>query len=119
VDVRLSITDVARANQGEARVLTAKLGWLGGEPDSLLTFGVVISALGSARPVEVVEALTDPTVAREAPLARLGLWGACQEDGGTFVDPLQVASPAVPLVGVSDDVGPTCGTLPVVQVIQR
>jgi hypothetical protein len=73
--------------------LAAKLGWLAGTPDSLLTFGVVISALGSARPVEVVEALTDAAVAREAPLARLGLWAAAaasQEEVGAFVDPFQV-----------------------------
>jgi hypothetical protein len=68
------------------------LGWTGGTPESILTFGVIVSSLGSARPVEVVEAFTDPVVARQTPIARLGLWAASQEEGGAFVDPLQVRS---------------------------
>jgi radical SAM family uncharacterized protein/radical SAM-linked protein len=90
VDVRPSIADVTLASEDVARLLAGKLGWAGGSPDNILTFGVVVSALGSARPVEVVEALTDAKVAREAPIARLGLWGACREEGGALVDPLQV-----------------------------
>ena len=97
VDVRPSITDVAAASEDDARVLAAKLGWLGARPDRVLTFGVVVSATGSARPVEVVEAFTDPAVAREAPIARLGLWAAAaegvpQKDGVASVDPLRVSS---------------------------
>jgi hypothetical protein len=96
VDVRPSVTDVAAANEEAAGLLAAKLGWLGASPESVLIFGVKISALGSARPVEVVEAFTDPAVAREAPIARLGLWAApaksaAQEEGGVFVDPLLFA----------------------------
>ena len=95
VDVRPSLTDVAAASEPTARLLAAKLGWLGASPDNLLTFGVVCSALGSARPVEVVEAFTDPAVAREAPIARLGLWaaaekGAPQGTGRALVDPIPV-----------------------------
>ena len=85
-----------------ADLLAAKLGWLGASPKNVLIFGVKVSALGSARPVEVVEAFTDPTVAREAPIARLGLWaapaksageeeGGAQEKGAAFVDPLQLS----------------------------
>ena len=79
VDVRPSITDVASASEETAQRLAAKLGWLGASSDNLLTFGVVVSALGSARPVEVVEALTDPAIARQAAIARLGLWAAAGE----------------------------------------
>jgi len=96
VDVRPSLTDVAAASEDAAGLLAAKLGWLGASSENVLIFGVKVSALGSARPVEVVEAFTDPTVAREAPIARLGLWAApaksaAQEQGGVFVDPLQVS----------------------------
>jgi radical SAM family uncharacterized protein/radical SAM-linked protein len=102
VDVRPSVTDVAAASDGTADLLAAKLGWLGASPKNVLIFGVKVSALGSARPVEVVEAFTDPTVAREAPIARLGLWaapaksageeeGGAQEKGAAFVDPLQLS----------------------------
>jgi radical SAM-linked protein len=101
VDVRPSLTDVAAASEEDARLLAAKLDWLDASPERVLIFGVKVSALGSARPVEVVEAFTDPTVAREAPIARLGLWAAAeratpegegrtQEAGAAFVDPLQL-----------------------------
>jgi hypothetical protein len=69
------------------------LGWQDAKSDHVLTFGVVVSALGSARPVEVVEALYDQTVARQAPIARLGLWAAA-ESASRFADPLEEPSPA-------------------------
>jgi radical SAM-linked protein len=87
VDVRPFVTDVAAASEAAALRWTAMLGWRGAEPDHVLTFGVAVSALGSARPVEVVEAFYDQAVARQASIARLGLWAAA-EDGGGFVDPL-------------------------------
>jgi hypothetical protein len=95
VDVRPSLTDVFTTSEAQARLLAAQLGWLGASPDNLLSFGVVVSAMGSARPVEVVEALTEPWVARGASIARLGLWaagkGASQDEGAASVDPLLVA----------------------------
>ena len=95
VDVRPSLTDVSTVSEDDTGFLAAKLGWLGARPDQVLTFGVVVSAMGSARPVEVVEALTDPFVARGASIARLGLWaaagkGASQDEGAASVDPLLV-----------------------------
>ena len=117
VDVRPSIADVDKASEAEADLLATKVGWLGATPDNILTFAVVVSALGSARPVEVVEAFTDPVVAREAPIARMGLWGASQQDAGTSVDPLQVPSRSVPSGGGSDNAGAACGMPPVVQAI--
>jgi radical SAM-linked protein len=94
-DVRSSITDVAAATEKTARILAAKLGWVGANPGNVLTFGVVVSALGSARPVEVVEALTDPSVTSQSTIARLGLWaavksGESEPEPGRFVDPLAV-----------------------------
>jgi radical SAM-linked protein len=86
VDVRPFITDVAAASEDAARLWTGMLGWRGSEPTHVLTFGVVVSALGSARPVEVVEAFYDQAVARQASIARLGLWAAGEGEG--FVDPL-------------------------------
>jgi len=91
-DVRRSVTDVAVASEDEAGVLAARLGWMGARSDQILVFGVIVSSLGSARPVEVVEAFTDSTIARQTPIARLGLWAA--QEGGAFVDPLRVKSAA-------------------------
>jgi hypothetical protein len=85
VDVRPSLTDVASASEEEMGLLAAKLGWLDARPDQVLTFGVVVSALGSARPVEVVEAFTDPLIARSASIARLGLWAAAGK--GVLAEP--------------------------------
>ncbi|MGB8295022.1 MAG: TIGR03960 family B12-binding radical SAM protein [Polyangia bacterium] len=93
VDVRPFITDVAAASEAAARAWAGSLGWQGAGPDHVLTFGVVVSALGSARPVEVVEALYDQTVARRASIARLGLWAAAESASG-FADPLEESSPA-------------------------
>ncbi|MGC9984679.1 MAG: TIGR03960 family B12-binding radical SAM protein [Polyangia bacterium] len=93
VDVRPSITDVAAASEDDARLLAVKLGWPGARPEQILTFGVVVSATGSARPVEVVEAFTDLAIAREVPIARLGLWAAvaksaAPEERVASLDPL-------------------------------
>jgi len=85
VDVRPFITDVVAASEAAARVWAGKLGWRDAGPDNLFTVGVIVSALGSARPVEVVEALYDQAVARQASIARLGLWAAGEGEG--FVDP--------------------------------
>jgi hypothetical protein len=93
VDVRPFITDVAAASAKAAPSWASRLGWQDADPDHVLTFGVVVSALGSARPVEVVEALTHQAVARQASIARLGLWAAAEQAGG-FADPLEEPSPA-------------------------
>jgi radical SAM family uncharacterized protein/radical SAM-linked protein len=121
VDVRPSITDVTPASEDSARGLAAKLGWLGARPDNLLAFGVVVSARGSARPVEVVEAFTDPASASQAPIARLGLWaaggkGVCQGEDVAYRDPLQISSPPAPSAG--DDANPPPGMPNVVRAIQ-
>jgi len=104
-DVRRSITDVSAASEELAGVLAARLGWTEGTSDRILTFGVIVSALGSARPVEVVEAFTDPAAARQSPIARLGLW-ATQEDGA-FVDPLEVKAATVRAAEAPTDVAQT------------
>jgi radical SAM family uncharacterized protein/radical SAM-linked protein len=95
VDVRPSLTDVATVSEDDTGFLAAKLGWLGARPDQVLTFGVVVSAMGSARPVEVVEAFTDPSVARRASIARLGLWAAAGKDAperrsAALLDPIEL-----------------------------
>jgi len=55
VDVRKSMVFARAASPEDCIQLNDKLGW--SAEDGLLTFGLVVSALGSARPVEVVEAL--------------------------------------------------------------
>jgi radical SAM family uncharacterized protein/radical SAM-linked protein len=91
VDVRPSVTDMAAARAAAAHLLCEKLGWAGATSDNVLIFGVVITALGSARPVEVVEALYGPALASQATIARLALWAAVRQDrDGCFVDPLAV-----------------------------
>ncbi len=57
VDVRKSMVG-AKVPPPDARVRVAeKLGWPQEDRDGILTFGLVVSALGSARPIEVMEAL--------------------------------------------------------------
>jgi radical SAM family uncharacterized protein/radical SAM-linked protein len=124
VDVRPSLIDVATASEDDARIFSAKLGWVHARPDNLIIFGVVVSALGSARPVEVVEALADASVASRASIARLGLWaaagkGAFQKEGAAWLDPLLVTARPAPSAGGSHDVSPTCSTPSVVQAIQE
>jgi radical SAM family uncharacterized protein/radical SAM-linked protein len=69
VDVRKSLVFVRAASTEEQAVLAEKMGWVG-EDDRVLTFGLVVSALGSARPVEVVEAVVSRREAGESQIAR-------------------------------------------------
>jgi radical SAM family uncharacterized protein/radical SAM-linked protein len=55
VDVRKSVVFASAADGGERRLLAEKLGWPVAE-DCVLAFALVVSAQGSARPVEVLEA---------------------------------------------------------------
>jgi radical SAM family uncharacterized protein/radical SAM-linked protein len=74
VDVRRSLRRVAAGEDGEAR---RRLGWEGG---ALFGFGVSISQEGSARPVEVIEALFGLEIAADTDLARRALWGEDRQD---------------------------------------
>ncbi len=92
VDVRRSLRSVAACEDAEAR---RRLDWEG-EGGALLSFGVTISQEGSARPIEVIEALFGPEVAADTDLARRALHG---EDRA---DPLRLpAGLARPVVAVA------------------
>jgi radical SAM family uncharacterized protein/radical SAM-linked protein len=71
VDVRKSMAFAKVATPDEQARLVDKLGWTaGGAP--VLTFGIVVSALGSARPVEVLEALLGLPALAGCEIARTG-----------------------------------------------
>lgn len=73
VDVRKSMVFARLASPEDTAELRAKLDWpasSGG--DGVLTFGLVISALGSARPVEVLEALLGAGAASGCEIVRTG-----------------------------------------------
>jgi hypothetical protein len=70
VDVRQSLEAVGLPASGEASRLEAALGW---SPGRIVTFRVAVSALGSARPSEVIETLCGAEVAAASSLCRLGL----------------------------------------------
>jgi radical SAM family uncharacterized protein/radical SAM-linked protein len=86
VEVRQSLEAVGLPTPEVAEQLRAQLGWV---PGRIITFRVAVTHLGSARPIEVVEALAGPEAAAGAALARLGLCavGARDERG---VDPLDL-----------------------------
>jgi radical SAM-linked protein len=73
LDVRKSIVFARAVGTEEFEVLAEKFGWLEEESGRVLLFGLVISALGSARPVEVIEGLFGDGVARGGEIVRLGL----------------------------------------------
>jgi radical SAM family uncharacterized protein/radical SAM-linked protein len=70
VDVRHSLEAVDVASDAVAARLRDGLGWPSGR---ILTFRIAVTALGSAKPSEVVEALCGPEAASGASLARMGL----------------------------------------------
>ena len=74
-DVRKSIVFVRGVGAEERRDLAEKLGWPA-EEGRVLAFGLVVSALGSARPVEVIEAFFGEGVAQGCEMVRVGLYGA-------------------------------------------
>jgi radical SAM family uncharacterized protein/radical SAM-linked protein len=91
MDVRKSIVFARVASAEECRVLADKFGWPA-EEGSVLIFGLVVSALGSARPVEVIEGFFGEGVAEGCEIVRTWL---CATAGGGKVDPLEVVgSPA-------------------------
>jgi hypothetical protein len=88
VDVRQSLEAADLPSAAVAEQLRRDLGWV---PGRIVTFRVAVSTLGSARPLEVVEALAGPEAAAGASLARLGLCavGGRDERG---VDALDLAA---------------------------
>jgi hypothetical protein len=60
------------------------LGWPAEERERVLAFGLVISALGSARPVEVIEAFFGEGVSGGCEIVRMGLYATA---GSGKVDP--------------------------------
>jgi radical SAM-linked protein len=85
VDVRRSLLDVGTPGPELAAALARVFAW---PADRVLTFGVAVSAEGSARPAEVLEALLGPAVADRAELARVALEAA---GAGAHMDPLRTA----------------------------
>jgi radical SAM family uncharacterized protein/radical SAM-linked protein len=70
VDVRKSMVFAKVATSDERARLCDKLSW--SPTDSILSFGLVVSALGSARPVEVIEALLGATALTACEIVRTG-----------------------------------------------
>jgi hypothetical protein len=87
VDVRRSLSDVAVASAELAERVGPLFGW---PADRLLTFGVAVSAEGSARPREVLEALLGPGPAAVTELARVAL--EATSAGPQHSDPLHPAA---------------------------
>jgi radical SAM-linked protein len=86
-DVRKSIVFAKVAGIEERQVLGEKLGWPVEERERVLEFGLVVSALGSARPVEVIEAFFGEGAPVGCEIVRMGLWATA---GGEKVDPVEV-----------------------------
>jgi radical SAM-linked protein len=72
VDIRKSVLFVRVPSSDGCVDLAAKLGWPPSTDDRVLTFGLAVSALGSARPVEVLEALFGEAVPAQCELVRKG-----------------------------------------------
>ncbi len=85
-DVRKSIVFAKTCGIEERRLLAEKLGWP--EEERVLAFGLVVSALGSARPVEVIEAFFGEEAPGGCEIVRMGLYASV---AGDTVDPVEVA----------------------------
>ena len=72
IDVRKSLTYARAAASAERRFLADRLAWSGG-PDGVFSFGLLVSALGSARPVEVIEAFFGQGTAEQCEIVRTGV----------------------------------------------
>ncbi len=72
VDVRKSMLFARAACADERADLATKLGWPPADDDRVLLFGLAVSALGSARPVEVLEALLGEEKPAQCELVRKG-----------------------------------------------
>lgn len=85
VDVRRSLLAVSRPDVATNGLLNDALGW---SIDRVVSFGLTCTNEGSARPLEVVEALWGTDVAVQSEFARTGL--RARTDAGVFVDPLDL-----------------------------
>ena len=72
VDVRKSIVFARTASAEERRILAEKLGWPE-DGERVLAFSLAVSAQGSARPVEVIEAFFGEGAAEVCEIVRTGL----------------------------------------------
>jgi radical SAM-linked protein len=72
VDVRKSLLFARSATGDERGRLAEQLGWPRGDDDGVLAFGLEVSALGSARPVEVLEALLGESAVAGCEIVRTG-----------------------------------------------
>jgi radical SAM family uncharacterized protein/radical SAM-linked protein len=88
-DVRKSIVFAKAAGIAERQLLAEKLGWPLDGSDRVLVFGLVVSALGSARPVEVIEAFFGEGAPGGCEIVRVGLYATA---GGEEVDPVEVGA---------------------------
>ena len=86
-DVRKSIVFAKVAGAEERGLLAEKLGWPVEEPGRVLDFGLVVSAFGSARPVEVIEVFFGEGAPVRCEIVRMGLWATA---GGEKADPVEV-----------------------------
>jgi len=86
-DVRKSIVFAKAVGMEERQVLAEKLRWPVAESERMLAFGLVVSALGSARPVEVIEAFFGAGAPGGCEIVRMGLYATA---GGEKVDPVEV-----------------------------
>ncbi len=85
-DVRKNIVFAKMCGTEERRLLAEKLDWP--EAERVLAFGLVVSALGSARPVEVIEAFFGEGAPGGCEIVRTGLYAMA---AGDTVDPVEVA----------------------------
>jgi len=86
-DVRKSIVLAKVAGIEERRLLGEKLGWPVEDRERVLDFSLVVSALGSARPVEVIEAFFGEGAPGSCEIVRTGLYATA---AGERVDPVEV-----------------------------
>jgi radical SAM-linked protein len=91
VDVRSALTDLGVPDAGTAARVHEVFGW---PADRVIAFGLAVRAEGSARPVEVWEALLGPGLAGQVDIARVALSavGAEEEGGAPPLDPLDTAA---------------------------
>ncbi len=88
IDVRKSLVFARAAASDERRLLIEKLGWPVEESARALIFGLTVSALGSARPVEVLEGFLGERAALDCEIARTGVFAKVAQ---RRVDPLDLA----------------------------
>jgi hypothetical protein len=87
LDVRKSLMAVSAPDPETAALLRAKLGW---EAERVITFALTVSHEGSARPIEVLEALLGAAAADKADFARVLLHGLGGE--GERIDALDTTT---------------------------